>query len=65
MDGIYLWKYKLSQVSHDIIFKYICDMDVDVLVIGYTQEIFAEVKLALMLMKVAKMVENIIYINLK
>ena len=40
-------------------------MDVNILVIGYTQEIFAKDKLALMLMKVAKIVENFIYINLK
>lgn len=40
-------------------------MDVDVLVIGYTQEIFAKAKLSFMLMKVAKIVENIIYITFK
>ena len=30
-------------------------MDVNILVIGYTQEIFAQEKLALMLMKVANL----------
>ena len=40
-------------------------MDVNVLVIGYTQKIFAKEKLSFMLMKVAKIVENIICINLK
>ena len=56
------------QVSHDTIYLYLYIYEIwriYVLVIGYTQEIFAKVKLAFMLMKVAKMGENIIYINLK
>ena len=40
-------------------------MDVNVLVIGYTQEKFAKEKSSFMLMTVVKIVENIICINFK
>ena len=40
-------------------------MNVNVLTIGYTQEILAKEKIFLLLMNVAKMVEYIIYIDLK
>ena len=50
--------FKSLMIPYSYIYIYIY-MDVNVLVIGYTQEMFSKVKLALMLMKVAKIVETL------